>query len=70
MVVWRIVDGKPGHDNQSLGLINALKQKQDNLICVDISAHKLRFGLIQLLMKRFPPGKELDPPDLILGAGH
>ena len=51
MVVWRIVDGKPGHDNQSLGLVNALKQKQENLICVDISAHKLRFGLMQLLMK-------------------
>lgn len=70
MVVWRIVDGKPGHDNQSLGLVNALKQKQENLICVDISAQKLRFGLMQLLMKRFPPGKGLDPPDLILGAGH
>ncbi|MEJ2093821.1 MAG: ELM1/GtrOC1 family putative glycosyltransferase [Gammaproteobacteria bacterium] len=70
MVVWRIVDGKPGHDNQSLGLINALKQKQEKFICVDISAHKLRFGLMQLLMKRFPPGKGLDSPDLILGAGH
>ena len=26
-VVWRISDGKPGHDNQSLGLVDALQRR-------------------------------------------
>ncbi|MGB5440816.1 MAG: hypothetical protein WBN90_14350, partial [Gammaproteobacteria bacterium] len=26
-VVWRFSDGKPGHDNQSLGLVDALQRR-------------------------------------------
>ena len=28
-VVWRFSDGKPGHDNQSLGLTDALQRLQE-----------------------------------------
>ncbi len=70
MVVWRIYDGKPGHDNQSRGLVNALTGLGPSLRCIDIPAEKLRAGAINLLLGRYPPGKDLDPPDLIIGAGH
>ena len=70
MVVWRIYDGKPGHDNQSRGLVNALKRQTQHLRCFDIAAEKLHAGILNLVFGRYPPGRDLDPPDLIVGAGR
>jgi hypothetical protein len=69
MVIWRIFDGKPGHDNQSHGLVNALC-RLGSCSSHDIAAHKLKFGLLHYLVKKFPPGDHLPSPDLIIGAGH
>lgn len=69
LVIWRIYDSRPGHDNQSQGLINALGVQVDS-ICKNIPAPSSLQNLSSLLLKRFPPGADLPPPDLIIGAGH
>jgi mitochondrial fission protein ELM1 len=69
MVIWRIVDGRRGHDNQSRGLVNALS-RHVSCVCHDISATNTRAGLWQLLLGKYPPGDSLPGPQLIIGAGH
>lgn len=69
LVIWRIYDNRPGHDNQSRGLANAL----DSLIvmeCKNIPAPASWQNLLNLLLKRFPSGENLPSPDLVIGAGH
>ena len=66
-VVWRFSDGKPGHDNQSLGLVDALQRR----IPIDIYDIPIRPGAgIDWMLGRFPDGSLLPDPWLILGAGH
>ena len=68
-VAWRFMDGKPGHEHQSEGLLNAL-QRHLNL---EIHQLKSSTGLTATrywITGRFPPGESLPPPDLIIGAGH
>ena len=64
-VVWRFLDGKPGHERQTAGFIKALRESTPCEI-IEISA----FGTNPYwcwLTKRFP---KLQPsPDLIIGAG-
>ncbi len=69
LVIWRIFDGRRGHDNQSHGLINALSR---HVSCVshDIPASSLNFWFWQFLLKKYPPGNGLPKPHLIIGAGH
>ena len=69
LVVWRISDGKRGHDNQSLGLTEALEK------CVPVATYTLPAlsalrALAYWLAGSFPPAKGLPDPDLLLGAGH
>ncbi len=56
MVIWQFSDGKPGHENQGLGLAEALNR----LVPVD---------LVVLPVKE-PKPEELPPPDLLVGVGH
>ncbi|MEE9358453.1 mitochondrial fission ELM1 family protein [Candidatus Vondammii sp. HM_W22] len=68
-VVWRLIDGKPGHENQTLGLCRAL----DHLLPIermDIPVRPKLTHLSDWLMRCFPDGVDLPVPDLILGAGH
>lgn len=69
LVIWRLTDGKPGHENQSLGLCLALARQ------LRVDRHDIPVGgrlgqLTQWLSGCFPPGRQLPSPDLILGAGH
>jgi mitochondrial fission protein ELM1 len=69
LVLWRFSDGKPGHDAQSLGLVQALQAR------CEIEVHELpvakRFtALGAWLTGRYPAGRTLPRPDLLLGAGH
>jgi mitochondrial fission protein ELM1 len=66
-VVWRFSDGKSGHDNQSLGLVDAL-QRHAPIQSYDIPV-KPGSGR-HLLLGRFPDGTLLPDPWLIIGAGH
>lgn len=69
MIVWRIIDGKPGHENQSAGLVEALGRR------APVSAHDTRplslSELIPALWGRLPARLAALPrPDLLVGAGH
>ncbi len=68
MVIWRFSDGKPGHDNQSLGLVNALGSLR-SVTVFDVPAPPARTALLAWLSGRWPqtPGP---PPVLLVGAGH
>lgn len=61
LVVWRIVDGKPGHDNQSQGLVDALaRQRLLSVHVIDAARSDCR----ETGTGQVPP-----PPSLIIGAG-
>ncbi len=74
LTLWRLTDGKPGHEKQSLGLARALTR------LTGASRHDIavRGGTplgavaasLHWLLGRFPAGAGLPAPDLILAAGH
>lgn len=69
LTIWRITDGKAGHDTQSLGLTTAMS------VLTPCRIHDIkvppRLGLWPgLLTRDFNAGKGLPDPDLIIGAGH
>lgn len=68
VVIWRITDGKRGHERQTEGLVQALVQ----LIPVEVSelpALPRGQAFWQWLTGRFAGGDQR-PPALIIGAGH
>ncbi len=69
-VIWRLVDGKAGHENQSLGLVRAIEE----ILPVSLHDIKIENGIVTtvcwLILGRFPPGNKLPAPDLIIAAGH
>lgn len=66
LTVWRLIDGKPGHEKQTWGLTQALAR------ITPIARHDIacRCSLADWLLGRFPAGVELPDPDLLIGAGH
>jgi len=67
--VWRFMDGKPGHENQTLGLIRALEKR----VACSVQDWRVPKGWLERLRWRRVWGREaslVSPPDLILGAGH
>lgn len=68
LVIWRVTDGKPGHDRQSLGLALALAAATSTHRH-DLAARSKGAAAALAVAGR----RELDllpAPDLILGAGH
>ncbi|GAB6042105.1 ELM1/GtrOC1 family putative glycosyltransferase [Endothiovibrio diazotrophicus] len=68
-MVWRLTDGRRGHENQTLGLVEALARRHP------LSVHDLPVpGRLRAFgwwwAGRFPAGAALPDPDLILAAGH
>lgn len=69
VVVWAFSDGKAGHESQTRGLIAALEKR----VPLDVRWIKLpayAATLTSLMTRRFLPGADLPPPDLLIGAGH
>ncbi len=69
LVVWRLLDGKPGHESQSLGLALALSQRVPVSV-VDVPVAGLRLGPLAWLWRRFPAAHGAPCPHLLIGAGH
>ncbi len=69
MIVWRFVDGRRGHENQTRGLVQALAARCPTEVH-DLDAPSSRQAVAWWMIGRFPPGEGLPSPDLILGAGH
>lgn len=72
-IVWRLIDGKPGHENQTLGLVQAM-QRQGDCPVIDIPVAPLRLtgwrALLSWLLRRFPRQPDWPAPDWIVAAGH
>ena len=68
LVVWIVIDNKPGHVNQSLGLAGALARATTTEIHT-LPALPAWRAWLALLLKR-APDNALPAPDLIIGAGH
>lgn len=70
LIIWRLTDGKPGHEKQTLGLSCALGR----LGVARTHSLPVRPGGLgpvwNFAMGRFHEGEGLPPPDLIIGAGH
>ncbi len=69
LVVWRLHDGKPGHDRQSLGLVQAL----DALTPIESFTFKVptqQASIRQFLTRRVAFATAAPAPDLIVGAGR
>ncbi len=68
LTIWRISDGKPGHDNQSLGLAEALLRRMPGgEHCISLAENGGFFARLRMAKKA---AAALPAPDLILGAGH
>ncbi|MCA9058299.1 MAG: mitochondrial fission ELM1 family protein [Planctomycetaceae bacterium] len=69
IVIWRLLDGKAGHENQVLGLSEAVGRRRSCLpIDVDVSG-RLK-GFRSWLPGRIHQLRGLPHPDLLIGAGH
>lgn len=68
-IVWRIHDQKPGHANQTRGLVESLATMTD-IDCFEVAAPASGRCWLWWLQGKFPPGKPLPRPDIIVGAGH
>lgn len=69
MVIWRIFDGKAGHDNQSRGLVNAILKISPG-VCHELPALTAPRSIIYYLSASYPPGTGLQKPRFIIGAGY
>lgn len=69
LVIWRFVDGKPGHEAQTKGLVDALGRITE-LEFHDIVASSPLRAIVYWLLSRFPVVQDLPSPDYLLGAGH
>lgn len=74
LVIWRFIDGKPGHESQTLGLVNAMQAillaQEKNVVVHDIRITPNRSILLDFVFKRFRPAAGLPSPDFMIGAGH
>lgn len=65
MTIWVISDGKPGHLNQSMGLVEALRK----LVPVDMHLIDIK-DLGFIASWRSVTKSSLPGPDIIIGSGH
>lgn len=68
-VVWRFLDGKRGHENQTAGLVHALAKRRP-LLCHDIAVPSRMVRTRQWFSGRQMQTFELPDPDLVIGAGN
>ena len=68
-VIWRFVDGKPGHEKQSAGLIQGIESIQPVEVHeIDVRFKAFYWRQIRRFLLRNAP--DLPPPDLLVGVGH
>jgi len=69
-VIWRFSDGIPGHDNQSLGLVEALGRRLAIETCELPAGNRRHTAWRELVNGRYAAGTGLPDPWLLVGAGH
>lgn len=68
-VIWRFRDGRAGHENQVVGLSEAIARICNARFC-DIYLNRSLRGLKSLLPHRLSFATNLPAPNLLVGAGH
>lgn len=68
-VIWRLLDGRPGHENQVIGLTEAIQRIRGVDVC-DIRLDEERKSLRGILSGGLDSMASLPAPDLLIGAGH
>ena len=68
-VIWRFIDGKAGHDKQSLGLVESLKNQAKCRI-FDIDVQSQTNPILNLIFKNYKLPEGITKPDIAIGAGH
>jgi mitochondrial fission protein ELM1 len=68
-IVWRLRDGKAGHERQTAGLLREL-QLIIPLSIYDIACESPYAAIHWWCARSFPPGAALPAPSLIVGAGR
>lgn len=68
-VIWRLRDGRAGHENQVLGLSEAIARSCHVQFC-DIYLNRSLRGVKSLIPNRLSFARNLPAPDLLIGAGH
>ncbi|MDC0931152.1 ELM1/GtrOC1 family putative glycosyltransferase [Methylophilaceae bacterium] len=68
-IIWRLLDGKKGHEKQSLALVESLKI-QSKCKIFDIKIQNLENPIIGVILKRYNLDKGFMKPDIAIGAGH
>lgn len=68
-VIWRLRDGRSGHENQVIGLTEAIA-RHASVRAFDITIGRCLRGLGSLIPNRLSFAKSLPSPDLLIGAGH
>jgi mitochondrial fission protein ELM1 len=70
LIIWRFIDGKPGHEKQSQALISTLKSRL-NISVENVQIDKPWFYYLWRWLIRKPVGPcATHKPDLLVGAGH
>jgi uncharacterized protein len=69
MIIWRLTDGRAGHENQTSGLVEAMQRLRSGVQCHDVPCEAC-LPLKDRLRAIDEAATRLAPPDLILGAGH
>lgn len=67
--IWHFLDGKAGHENQVIGLIQALQERTSVSIYSILSLPTTKAAW-HLLRGSFPQVSALPRPHLLIGAGH
>ena len=68
-VIWRFVDGKPGHEKQSAGLIQGIESiRPVEVHEIDVRLKSFYWRQIRRFLLRDAP--DLPPPDMLVGVGH
>jgi mitochondrial fission protein ELM1 len=68
-VIWRFIDGKAGHDKQSLGLVENLKN-QTKCRVFDFNVQSQTNPILNIIFNNYKLPKGIIKPDIAIGAGH
>ena len=68
-VIWRLRDGRSGHENQVIGLTDAIARRV-SVQAFDLNIGRCQSGLRSLIPGRLSFANSLPAPDLLIGAGH
>jgi len=69
LIIWRFKDGKPGHEKQTQGLIDALSKLRKLTVKNFPCASRFK-NISNFIFSSFPDGRNIPSPHILIGAGH